>query len=295
MKRIEGVAVGLVSEVDAKLGRVKVTFPWMDPPQKSYWAPIASLLSGKKRGARFMPEPKDEALIAFDRGQFDHPYVIGFLWNGADEAPDNEKTNRIVVTPGGHQLRFEDKDGDRRIVLKTSGGHTLTLDDKTKSVTLKSTQGHYVEVLDQSGKVTLATASGGKVILDDQPGTAVVEASHNRITLDPQGIAIEAPGTVNIRSTGMATLEAQGVMNVKSSAVMNVETTAAMNIKATAVLNIDSSAVMNLQASGLVNVTASFLSINAPLTTFSGVVQAPTVIATSVVSTSYTPGVGNIW
>jgi hypothetical protein len=295
MKRIEGVAVGLVSEVDAKLGRVKVKFPWMDPPQKSHWAPIASLLSGKKRGARFMPEPEDEALIAFDRGQFDHPYVVGFLWNGADEAPDNEKTNRVVVTPGGHELRFEDKDGDRRIVLKTADNHVLTLDDKAKSVTLESKQGHKLEILDQSGRVTLATKSGGKVTLDDVPGKAVVEASANKIALDPQGITIEAPGMVNVKSTGMTTVEATGVMNVKSTAVMNIQSSAAMNITATAALSIQSSAMMNIQAGGLVNVTASLLSVNAPMTTFAGVVQATTVIATSIVSSTYTPGVGNIW
>ena len=60
---------------------------------KLIWAPIASLLSGKSRGARFMPEVDDEALVAFDHGEFEHPYVIGFLWNGVDKAPDdNQRT-----------------------------------------------------------------------------------------------------------------------------------------------------------------------------------------------------------
>jgi uncharacterized protein involved in type VI secretion and phage assembly len=245
MRRIDGVAVGLVSEVDAKLGRVKVKFPWMDPPQASYWAPIASLLSGKKRGARFMPELEDEALIAFDRGAFDHPYVIGFLWNGADEAPDDVKSNRLVVTPGGHELRFEDKAGDRRVVLKTAAGHNLTLDDK-------------------NGTVTLATKSGAKVTLDDQPGKAVVEASQNTITIGPTGVTLEViTGTLNIKSTAVTNVEAQGAMNIK--------------------------------ASGLVNLNAGLLNVTTPMATFSGVVQATTVMATSIVASSYTPGAGNIW
>ncbi len=253
MRRVEGVAIGLVTEVDAKLGRVKVQFPWMVPPQVSNWAPIASLLSGKKRGARFMPERDDEALVAFDRGEFDHPYVIGFLWNGKDEAPDDVKTNRVVVTPGGHELRFEDKDGDRRVVLKTADGHLLTLDDKAK-------------------QVTLATKNGGKVTLDDQPGKALIEASQNKITIGPAGIAIEVnAGTLSVKSTAVTNVEAQGVLNVKTTATMN------------------------LQASALVNLTAPFLNVSAPMVTFSGVVQVPTLIATSVVSSSYTPGAGNIW
>lgn len=225
MKRIDGVAVGLVSEIDAKLGRVKVKFPWMDPPQPSYWAPIASLLSGKKRGARFMPELNDEALIAFDRGAFDHPYVVGFLWNGADEAPDDVKSNRVVVTPGGHELRFEDKEGDRRIVLKTADGHTLTLDDKAKTV-------------------TLATKNGGKVTLDDQPGKAVVEASQNKITVGPEGITLEVnTGTLNVKSTALTNVEAQGVVNVKSAATMNLQANGLVNVTAS-MLNVSAPLTM---------------------------------------------------
>jgi len=243
MKHMEGVAVGLVTEVDAKLARIKVKFPWMDPPQTSYWAPIASLLSGHKRGLRFMPEPGDEALVAFDRGEFDHPYIVGFLWNGADESPDDVKTNRLLVTPGGHQLRFEDKAGERRIVLKTADGHQLILDD--------------------AGKVTLATKAGGKVTLDDAPGRATVEASHNRITLGPEGITIDvAAGTLNIKSTAVTNLQAEGVMNI--------------------------------QAAGLVNLTTGLLNVTTPLATFSGVVMANTVVATSVVSSVYSPGLGNL-
>jgi uncharacterized protein involved in type VI secretion and phage assembly len=42
-------------------------------------------------------------------------------------------------------------------------------------------------------------------------------------------------------------------------------------------------------------ISAATLTVNAGMTTFSGVVQAPTVIASSIVSSSYTPGAGNIW
>jgi uncharacterized protein involved in type VI secretion and phage assembly len=44
-----------------------------------------------------------------------------------------------------------------------------------------------------------------------------------------------------------------------------------------------------------VNVSASMVQVDAPMSQFSGVVRCDTLIATSVVSTSYTPGAGNIW
>lgn len=294
MRTVPGVAIGIVSDIDAKLGRVKVKFPWMDDTA-SFWAPIASLLSGKKRGARFMPEVDDEALIAFDRGEFDHPYAIGFLWNGSDEAPDDKQSNRLIVTPGGHELRFEDKDGDRRVVLKTSDGHRLAMDDKDKSVTLSSKQGHELEILDQGGKVTLTTKSGGKITLENQPGKAVIEASQNKITLGPEGITIEVTaGVLNIKSTAVTNVEAQGVMNVKSTAAMNIQSTAAMSLQSSAAMNIMSSAAMTIQSGGLVNLTASLLNVTAPVANFSGVVNAQLVHAQVISGTTYTPGLGNI-
>jgi uncharacterized protein involved in type VI secretion and phage assembly len=59
-------------------------------------------------------------------------------------------------------------------------------------------------------------------------------------------------------------------------------------------VTVQSSATVTIQASN-VQVTAGSVSVNAGISTFSGVVQADTVITNSVVSTSYTPGAGNIW
>ena len=44
-----------------------------------------------------------------------------------------------------------------------------------------------------------------------------------------------------------------------------------------------------------VEINASSVIVNAAMTTFSGVVQADTLIANSVTASSYTPGAGNIW
>lgn len=44
-----------------------------------------------------------------------------------------------------------------------------------------------------------------------------------------------------------------------------------------------------------VDVSAGVVSVDAAIAKFSGVVKCETLIATSVVSTSYTPGAGNIW
>jgi hypothetical protein len=122
------------------------------------------------------------------------------------------------------------------------------------------------------------------VTLGNVPGTAVVEASQNRISLGPGGITIEV---------------ATGTLTVKSASTMNIESSAAINVKTTAVMNVESAAAMTITCGGPMSVTAAVVNVSAALTSFSGILQASTVLAstvitTSVVSSSYTPGVGNL-
>ncbi|MAR90931.1 MAG: phage baseplate assembly protein V [Pseudomonadota bacterium] len=59
-------------------------------------------------------------------------------------------------------------------------------------------------------------------------------------------------------------------------------------------ITVDSAGPVNINAS-TVNVSASMVQVDAAMSRFSGVVQCDTIIATSVVGTTYTPGAGNIW
>jgi uncharacterized protein involved in type VI secretion and phage assembly len=59
-------------------------------------------------------------------------------------------------------------------------------------------------------------------------------------------------------------------------------------------ITINASAQVKVQASQ-VNVSAGMVQVDSSVATFSGIVQCQTLIATSVVSSSYTPGAGNVW
>ena len=203
MKKMEGVAIGTGErhrrEPRPRQGELPVD---CSPAQESYWAPIASLMAGKKRGARFMPERDDEVLVAFDHGDFDHPYVVGFLWNGADKAPDDN-------TP---EPRHRDA-GRPRASLRGQGRRQAgRAEDDGRPSALARRQG--------SRKVTLATKSGGKVTLDNAPGTATVEASGNRVVISPAGISIlVATGTLSVTSSAVTSVQSTGVMNVTAPAI----------------------------------------------------------------------------
>lgn len=52
---------------------------------------------------------------------------------------------------------------------------------------------------------------------------------------------------------------------------------------------------VTITASSQVEVNAPQVMVNAAMSQFSGTIQCQTIIATSVVGTSYTPGAGNVW
>ena len=52
---------------------------------------------------------------------------------------------------------------------------------------------------------------------------------------------------------------------------------------------------VKIDANSTVDITASVMNVHAPMAVFDGTVKCTTLIATSVVSSSYTPGAGNIW
>lgn len=127
------------------------------------------------------------------------------------------------------------------------------------------------EAMDGQGKndiKSLTTRSGVKITLDDASG-------QERLVLETPGgqrVALEDGGT-------SITLEDSSGNTVKLES---------------AGVTITSAATITLQGS-TVEISAGSVTVNAGMTRCSGVVQADTVVASSVVGASYTPGAGNIW
>ncbi len=234
----EGVLTAFVEDVDAEQGRVKVRYRAREEELVSPWAPVAAALSGKGRGALFMPEVGDEVLVAFADGDFCNPFVLGFLWNGVQKSPENTPDNRVIVTPGGHQLRFEDKKGAQRIVIK-SNKHTVTLDDDggPPSITL------------QAG----TSGVGVTITMTAQGSLTISVGATNRIEVGPSGLSLTTPSPVQVNCS-----------------------------------------TANITAAGATNLTTGILNVSAGAAVFSGAVIASTVVASSIVSPLYSPGIGNL-
>jgi len=198
------------------LARVKVKLLTVDGDgQAEIWARVAVPFAGASRGALLIPDVGDEVLVSFLAGDPRFPIVLGGLWNGGASPPEQfggDRVDRWTITgkAGTRIAIVEESNGSPKIEFSTPGGVKGTLTDE----------------------------SGGSIKLEDAAG--------NSITIDSQGIALQAASKVKITA-------------------------------------------------GQVEVSAGMVKVDAGMSKFSGVVQCDTLIATTVVATTYTPGAGNIW
>ncbi len=161
-KRTYGVAAGLITnnqDPDGE-GRVKLKFPWLSDANETDWVRIATFMAGGGRGSFFLPEVGDEVLVAFEHGDINRPFVIGFLWNGKDKPPetnsDGKNNIRKIKSRSGHEIVLNDEAGKEKVEIKSKGGHAITLDDTSGSETvlLKDKNGNEVKLTQSAIEVT---------------------------------------------------------------------------------------------------------------------------------------------
>jgi uncharacterized protein involved in type VI secretion and phage assembly len=146
MGQMKGIVTGqVVSTADPDgQGRVQVSFPYLGGENQSTWAPVATLMAGKKRGSWFMPLPGDEVLVAFNQDDVGHPYIIGYLWNGEDTPPETDVHVRVIRSLNGHEIRIYDPEvegGDTgfiRIQYSRGGGQANIVELANGGITIRS-------------------------------------------------------------------------------------------------------------------------------------------------------------
>jgi uncharacterized protein involved in type VI secretion and phage assembly len=241
--KVSGVIVGMVTNLDDpdNYGRVKVKFPSMPSGDtlESHWVRIATPMAGAARGLMILPEINDEVLVAFEDGEITRPYIVGMLWNGTDAPP---RTNSVAAVSGkveqrvfktrlGHEVIFQDKDGETLIHIKEKGGNEILLDGKSGSekVTITAKKDMQITVggnlaidvtgtttLNSTGKMELKTSAAG---LLKATGAMDVKSDANASVNAGGNLALAGTGNAELKANGMLTLQAGGIAELKGSLV----------------------------------------------------------------------------
>jgi phage protein D len=198
---INNVVIGIVkNNVDPfQLGRVWLTFPHLSDLNLSGWARLAV----PSKGSYFLPDNGTEVLVAFEQGDVNRPYVLGALWNGLNKAPESnlDGMNRIRVlrTPAGHQIKFDDTEGLGKIEIQTgSGQYQIVLDD---------TQG--------AGQVEISEKDGSSIVLQGGPNKKITIHSAGDLELDGNNISMSAAtGSIKLSAPNVTATLSNGTLDV---------------------------------------------------------------------------------
>lgn len=160
-------------------GRVQVRLHGADPDGEALlWARVAVPFAGSNYGAFLLPGVDEEVVVVFSGGDVRYPIVIGALWTGADDLPEElsgDKVDRWTLTG---------KDGTRIAIVEEGAGQA---------------------------KVEIETPNGAKATLTDQAGGEItLTVGTNTLTMDTSGVSIETAGEFSVQCSTM-TLNATSV------------------------------------------------------------------------------------
>ena len=210
-KKFYGVVTGKVRSVNdpLNLGRVQLTLPFLDDSDSSPWARVAAPMAGMFHGHYFIPQEKDEVLVAFEHGDVKVPYVIGALWTAMAQpplrSPSDEK--RAIRTTGGRQIVFEDQPG--AITIQTAPNAPMAVPG-----TVSPSGANHSVALTNSG---IELASPRQVKLGVQTTKVTISSSGVEITLGSSSIKLSASSidikspTITINATGALTVQGKPV------------------------------------------------------------------------------------
>lgn len=192
---VAGVVTATVTRNDDPqgLGRVKLQLPWRDANFETDWVRVVAPMAGGGRGTFFLPEVKDEVLVAFDRDDIRHPYVLGALWSGTDKPPEGNAARKNDIR-----------------VIRSRKGHVLKFDDGQKGlVTIQLEDGKKIEIDDNGIRID---DKANKITLDANTGAVTIEAKTS-LTLKAPKISIQASASLELNG-GTALNASAGVVKI---------------------------------------------------------------------------------
>lgn len=236
---VAGITLGLVKENWDKdnPGKIRVELVLGEESKNvTGWIPVMTPYGGDGFGAFTLPEINSQVVVAFHLGEWDHPVVLGCLWNQKYKIPeqmaDEKNTKKCFLTKGGHRIVFNEEDKKQAFSIETPGKLTIRLEDEGKLVTISDeSDDNSLRLNSKDGEISLKakkaiflSVDGKEMIrLDGQSG---ITLSGNQIkgeakqSLELKGQTTSISGTsVELKGDGSVKVESSGMLEVKGSLV----------------------------------------------------------------------------
>lgn len=186
-----------------KMNRVRVRYPWQNESEDSTpWIRIALPMASDGCGFNFLPQINDEAIINYENGNIERPYVEGMLFTGKSSVPYDFKQNnaRVISSANGHSIIFSDPSSVNTNAISglSPGWKTINgfvpgaIKWDLKEYNKKAMGG--IELTDEHGLYSISMSSDKRAISIDSP---LGKVDINAFT----GITISAPNG-NVRIEG---------------------------------------------------------------------------------------------
>jgi uncharacterized protein involved in type VI secretion and phage assembly len=190
-----------------KRGRLKLRVPSVLGDTETGWAlpcfPFGGLAG---HGLFLVPENDAQVWVEFEEGDIARPIWTGTFWQKKEDVPseategDGTKT-RLLKTPGGHLLRFDDETDKEKLQILHPKGTEIAVDEKG-ILTLTDSGGSKVTLDPDAGKLTVEDSNGNTLTMDSS-GTVVEDKNGNKIEMAAAGINVEGQKVV-VKGTQVA-------------------------------------------------------------------------------------------
>ena len=254
-------------------GRVKVRFHFdhktVADEKASAWLRVAQGWGGEGHGSWFFPRVGDEVLINFIGGDPSCPIIVGSVYNAAAKPPwplptkntvSGFKSQTIPEGSGGHEISFDDKEGEERLYFHAQklmeilaedqrqvtvigeGGDSLTLEKGNHTILIK--KGNTSLTLDEGNRL-VELKKGGDTLKVEGDRTIEVGKGEKHTVKKNSELVIDGNYTITIK--GELTINAKNIkldatqsLNAKSGAALEIAAGTSLKAKSGTEANIKS-------------------------------------------------------
>jgi uncharacterized protein involved in type VI secretion and phage assembly len=176
-------------------GRLQLRVPSVLGDTVTGWALPCSPFGGSANTGLFtVPEVDAQVWVEFEEGNPDHPIWVGTFWQQGSDTPEESQltppTTRVLRTPSGHVLQFDDAEGEEQFRLAHPSGTELTV-NPGGTVNWEDAGGNKLTLDAESNTVVLEDSNGNTLTMDSS-GTVVEDVNGNKIEMAASGITVKA-------------------------------------------------------------------------------------------------------